>query len=74
MNPMALMQLKAALAKFKHNHPKFLPFLSAVKDSADAGTIIDITVTTSNGRTIHSKTKLTADDIDTLKQLSQLNT
>ena len=73
MNPLALMQLKSALEKLKTNHPQFPLFLAAVKDNADAGTVIDITVTTATGKTIHSKTKLNPDDIQTLKQLQDLS-
>ena len=73
MNPLALMQLKSALDILKTTHPPFPLFLTAVKDNADVGTVIDITVTTSAGKTIHSKTKLNPDDIQLMKQLQDLS-
>ncbi len=70
MNPMMLMQLQQKLQTFQQDHPKFLPFLMAIKDNAlTEGTVIAMKVTTPEGKTLESNIKLTANDIETLRMM-----
>ena len=70
MNPMILMQLHQRIAQFQQDHPKFPPFLEAVKNNAlKEGTIVDIKVTSPEGTTLASNIKLTTNDIETIKLL-----
>lgn len=73
MNPAKLLKLKSAMDVFKKNHPKFLPFLSAAKqNSMKEGTIIEINVTSPDGKTISSNIKLQESDIQMFYELSDL--
>ena len=70
MNPMMLMQLQQRLQLFQQDHPKFLPFMNAIKSNAlEEGTIFAMKVTTPDGKTLESNIKLTANDIETMKIL-----
>ena len=71
MNPMMFMQLQQRIQTFQQDHPKFVPFLMAIKDNAmQEGTVLGVTVTTPDGRKIESNIKLTANDIETIKMMS----
>lgn len=70
MNPLKLMELRRFKQTFEKNHPRFFPFLQAVsKEALQENTIIDIQVTVPSGHTYKTNLKLTADDIEMLKEL-----
>ncbi len=74
MNPMMLMQLQQRIQTFQQDHPKFLPFLMALKDNAlEEGTVVAMKVTTPEGKTIESNIKLTANDIETVRMMMDPN-
>ena len=75
LNQLALLQqLKSGMDRFRANHPKFPMFLKAVsQDGLKEGTIVEINVTTPDGKNYCSNVKLTVDDmefIDVLKNMS----
>ncbi len=72
MNPMALMKIKGLLDKFKQNHPKVPLFLNAASMAIDEGSIIEVNVTTSTGKNLCTNMKVTADDLDMVRQLTNL--
>ena len=73
MNPMLLMQLQQRLSLFSQDHPKVLPFFRAICSNAiQEGTIIDIKVTTPDGKELASNIKLTANDIETAKMMMNM--
>lgn len=70
MNLMNLMQLKEAWNVFKNNHPKFPKFLNAVSASTlKEGSVVEIRVTSPEGKTLTSSLKLKASDLELLEQL-----
>ncbi|MEY8353456.1 hypothetical protein AALB39_08870 [Lachnospiraceae bacterium 54-53] len=70
MNLMNLMQLKEAWNVFKNSHPKFPLFLKAVyKNSLKEGSLVEIRITTPEGKTLASNLKLTASDLELMEQL-----
>ena len=75
MNPLKLLQIKNAWSTFKTNHPKFPLFVNTLsKDGLSENTVIEIMVTTPEGKKYQSNTKLTASDLalmNSLKDLSQ---
>lgn len=74
MNPMMLMQLQQRLGLFQQDHPKVMPFFQAVAANAlEEGTICEMKVVTPEGKTLESNVKLTANDIETLKMLHDIN-
>lgn len=75
-NQLAMMQqLKSGMDRFRANHPKFPMFLSAVSQNAlKEDTIIEINVTTSEGKNYCSNIKLNADDMEFIETLKNMNT
>ncbi|MCB6309628.1 hypothetical protein LI216_09210 [Mediterraneibacter glycyrrhizinilyticus] len=74
LNQLALLQkAKVALEKFHSNHPKFPAFLDAVhKNALQDGTIIEITVTTPDGKHYESNLKLKQEDLDLLEMFHHM--
>lgn len=72
MNPMALMKIKGMFEKFRNNHPKVPLFFNAVSQSIDEGSIIEINVTTSQGKNLCTNMKVTADDLEMIQQLKKM--
>lgn len=71
INPMSLLKYKNAWDKFTANHPKFPLFLKAVSQNAlKEGTLIEINVTTSDGKSYSSNLKIKPEDIELLKELN----
>lgn len=74
MNPLNFIQLKPSWERFKGNHPKFLPFLKAASGETfiDEGSIIEINVTNSAGKTIASNVRVKADDMEFLQAFKNI--
>ncbi len=73
-NPTMLMQIQQRIQSFQQDHPKFVPFLMAIRDNAlEEGSVIAMKVTTPDGRTIESNIKLTANDIETFRMMASGN-
>ncbi|MGN0331625.1 MAG: hypothetical protein ACI4D9_01135 [Lachnospiraceae bacterium] len=66
-------QLKSGMDRFRANHPKFPMFLQAVsQDALKEGSVVEISVTTPEGKNYCSNIKINSDDlafIDTLKNM-----
>ena len=64
MNPMLLLQLKPAWEQFKTNHPKLMNFVKAASKDGfmDEGTLIEISITNSSGKTIASNVRVKQED------------
>lgn len=74
MNPMNLLQLKSSWEKFQRNHPKFPLFLNAVSgEGLDAGSIVEIKVTTAQGKTFTSNLKVCPEDEELIRELKGLS-
>ena len=73
-NQLAMMQkIKEGIDRFRMNHPKFPLFLNAVSQEAmREGTVIEITVTTPEGRNYCSNIRLKADDLELLESLKAM--
>lgn len=73
INPAKLLKLKGAWDVFSQNHPKFPKFINAVhQNGLQEGTIIEINVTTADGKTLSSNIKLKESDITLFGELSDL--
>ena len=70
MNLGGLFQLKNSWAAFTRNHPKFPKFLQAAGASITPDTIIEIKVTTPEGKKIETNLKVRQSDIDLVKNLA----
>jgi len=73
MNISAIWKLKGAWEKFTQNHPKFPLFLEAMqKKGITEGTVIGISFTDTQGKTIETNIKVTASDIELYETLRDL--
>ncbi len=73
VNPMTIMQLQQKIATFKSEHPRVFPFFSAIKEnSIQAGTIVDLKVTTPEGQEMQCNIKVSENDIDLFNTLMEL--
>lgn len=73
MNPMMLMQIKGMIDDFKRNHPKVPMFFSAVAQSIGEGSVIEITVTSPEGKKICTNMRVTADDLRLVEQIKNMS-
>ncbi len=70
INPMKLMQLKGIWDKFSARHPKLQPFFQAVgREAMEEGTIFELTVTLPDGRSLKTNMKMTAEDVQAVRDL-----
>lgn len=75
INPMKLLQIKGAWEKFQQNHPKFLQFLKAAgKNALSEGSVVEISVTTADGRKMNTNIKVTRQDMELFEQIQELVT
>lgn len=74
LNQLAMLQqLKSGMDRFHANHPKFPMFLKAVsQDGLKEGTIIEINVTTPEGKNYCSNVKLKPDDMEFIEALKNM--
>lgn len=73
INPMKLLQLKNSWDQFKARHPKFPSFISSVtKGAVCEGSVIEITVTTADGKTISSNLRVTSEDMQLIEDMKEL--
>ena len=74
-NPMVLMQIKNMLDRFKANHPKFPKFMAAAAQPGVLAedTIIEMKITTADGRSLETNLKIKKSDIDLFHQLKEMN-
>lgn len=73
INPADILKIKRAKDVFVENHPKFPAFLSAVKkNSLGVDTVIEITVTTKEGKEMSSNIKVKESDLELLKIITSM--
>jgi hypothetical protein len=73
MNPAALFKIKSDWETFTRNHPKFPMFLSALGNTPiPEGSVIEINVTTPEGKNMCTNVKLTASDLEMIKNLKNM--
>ena len=69
----SMMKIKGAWDQFTRNHPKFMPFIQAVgKDAIGDGTVIEVKVTSADGREYNTNMKLTQSDLDLFSQMKNI--
>lgn len=69
-----LQALKKHLSAFQKNHPKFQHFLGAVsRDALEEGTIIEISVSSPEGKNYVTNLKLCSEDLEFLNALQNMN-
>lgn len=69
-----LQRLKSSVQNFRTNHPKFPLFLNAIaQDALKENTVVEITVTSPDGKQYTSNLKLKPDDLELFELLRSLN-
>lgn len=72
INPAKILKMKSAWNTFKGNHPKFQPFIKAIgKNAIEEGTVVEITVTTKEGRTFHTNLKINQSDKELFQDMTE---
>lgn len=73
INPAKLFKIKGLWERFVKNHPRFSQFISAVQSNGmNEGSVIEITITTPEGKNISTNIKVTASDKEMLSELAEL--
>ena len=69
-NPMEIMMWNT----FKSNHPKFPKFMAAAAQPGviTEDTILEMKITTPDGRTMETNLKITASDLEMIQQLKNI--
>ena len=65
-NPMALLKAKERLKMFKEAHPRVVPFFKSIKEDIEPGAVIEMKVTSVDGKETVTNIRLTEEDIETI--------
>ena len=66
-NPMALLKAKERLKLFKEEHPRVVPFFKSITDDIEPGAVIELKVTSVDGRESVTNIRLTEEDVETIQ-------
>ncbi len=73
MNPTQIFQILGAWQKFTQNHPKFPQFIKAVAaEGVREGTVMELTVTTPEGKEYCTNLKIRQEDLELLASLREM--
>ena len=73
INPMEVIKLKEKLNAFRNRHPGFSGFIGAVRRSGlPEGSVLEMKVTTPEGRTMETNFRVSEEDIDLIRLLASL--
>ncbi len=73
MNTMKMMKVASAWRQFCDTHPKFTKFMMEVpRQTFRENTVLEITITTEDGKTYSSNMKVTADDLTLYEEMREL--
>ncbi len=72
MNPLAALKIKNMLTVFKENHPKVPQFFKAASGILDEGSVVEMSITTSEGKRIVTNIKVTESDLEQIKEIREL--
>ena len=72
MNPMILLQIKEKIDIFREQHPKMRSFVHVIKQKAiSVGSVIEIKVTSPDGQEYVSNIKVTENDVDLIRIITE---
>lgn len=72
INPMAMMQLKGRLDQFNRDHPRVMPFFHMLANQAfEEGTVLELKVTTPDGKDFVTNIRLNANDLETIEMVKK---
>ena len=74
LNPMVLLKIRKMWGDVTAAHPKLLPYFRELNSGGyiGEGSVIDITVTDADGRSLRCNMKVSADDIELIKSVADI--
>ncbi|MCR4640881.1 MAG: hypothetical protein K5697_02475 [Lachnospiraceae bacterium] len=73
MNAMDFLRIRQSLSELSVNHPKLFPFMRAVQAAGLAeGSVVEMKVTTPEGKELETNLRLTASDLELIRMLREL--
>ena len=72
MNPMALLKIKPLFQTFCQDHPKLLMFFSAASTAVNENSIIEVTVTTAEGKTMKTNIKVNQNELAIFQEFGKM--
>ena len=73
VNPMAVLKLMKARKEFGERHPKAVAFMDKeLGDDMPEGTVIEVTVTKPGRAPVAANLKMTAEDIELMREIHDL--
>ena len=73
MNAMDFLKIRQGLSELSVNHPKLFPFMRAVQAAGLAeGSVVEMKVTTPEGKELETNLRLTASDLELIRMLREL--
>ena len=72
MNPMKLMKIKPLLEQFQQRHPKFIQFFQYAGQQVTEDTLIEISVTSADGKKTVTNLKLSQEDLALISELKSM--
>lgn len=69
---MSIMRLKPLFEKFRSNHPKVPMFFAAAAQSVGEGSVIEIKVTTPEGKNLVTNLKVNSDDLALMAEIREI--
>lgn len=72
MNPVHAIKYLSLVNRFKANHPKLPLFIKSVGAVADIGTVAEITVKTSEGKTLRANIMINEEDMKIINDFRAL--
>lgn len=72
MNPLAALKIKNMLTVFRENHPKVPQFFKAAYGILDVGSVVEMSITTSEGKRIVTNIKVSESDLEQIREIKEL--
>lgn len=72
MNPFNLIKLKSLFDRFRSNHPKLMLFFRAAIGEIQEGSIVEIKVTSPEGKPLVTNLKINPEDMELISELKGL--
>ena len=72
IKPMEILKLKDHLKLFRKDHPRVGSFMSAVREDMRPGAVLELKVTSPEGKELVTNIKMNENDIETLRLLANL--
>lgn len=74
INPVKLLEFRQKYGEFESRHPKFVQFIGAImKSRIGVGSVIEVKVTLPDGRELESNMKVSAEDVELMKAIGEIN-